>query len=347
MKVFYYKDKKGNFGDDLNEWLWKEILPDLCEEKDDGKLLVGIGTILGLELPKGKWQKKVIGSGVGYGPLPSIDESWEFLAVRGPLSARALSLDPKIAVTDSAALLRTLPRYSTPRPSRKGVVFMPHISASPGKWEKACEIAGITYLSPRWDSKLLLEKIANAELVLADAMHAAICADTLRVPWVPLATSDEISTFKWVDWTLSLDLPYRPIYLSASSVLEWLRHKTHFFLGYPQRVPYPIIEEINKDPTHTGDILLAYFEKNGGNSPRRKTILSKTKLFLRLNIVRAISLINRMSFLHLLWKPLDIFLMHHAAAHLKKAANETGYLSDEVKLDAAIARLGTALTKIK
>lgn len=36
-------------------------------------------------------------------------------------------------------------------------------------------------------------------MVLADAMHAAIIADAMRVPWLPLITSPQINTFKWLD----------------------------------------------------------------------------------------------------------------------------------------------------
>jgi succinoglycan biosynthesis protein ExoV len=41
-------------------------------------------------------------------------------------------------------------------------------------------------------------------------MHAAIVADTFRIPWVPVVTNARINEFKWRDWTSSLDLEYAP-----------------------------------------------------------------------------------------------------------------------------------------
>ena len=55
--------------------------------------------------------------------------------------------------------------------------------------------------------------IGNARLALTEAMHGAIVADTFRVPFVPLVSSREISSFKWMDWALRMDIPYRPIRL--------------------------------------------------------------------------------------------------------------------------------------
>ena len=45
MKLYYYQKTCGNFGDDLNLWLWKKIFPDAFDE-DDKKVFFGIGTII-------------------------------------------------------------------------------------------------------------------------------------------------------------------------------------------------------------------------------------------------------------------------------------------------------------
>ena len=45
MKLVYYQDPKGNFGDDLNPWLWERLLPGRLDD-DPSELLVGMGTIL-------------------------------------------------------------------------------------------------------------------------------------------------------------------------------------------------------------------------------------------------------------------------------------------------------------
>src|SRR3569623_1144475 len=59
---------------------------------------------------------------------------------------------------------------------------------------------------------------------MTEAIHGAIVADTLRVPWIPVACSPEVAPFKWIDWTQSLGLDYRPIRLPPSSAWEALKH---------------------------------------------------------------------------------------------------------------------------
>ena len=52
MKLFYYQDPGGNFGDDLNAWLWPRLIPELLDG-DEGSLFVGIGSILDRRIPRG------------------------------------------------------------------------------------------------------------------------------------------------------------------------------------------------------------------------------------------------------------------------------------------------------
>ncbi len=228
MKLHYFRSKHGNFGDDLNGWLWPELLPDVWDDGADGITFVGVGTILNNLVPDSRL-KLVLGSGVGYAPLPPglDDGSWNILAVRGPLSARAANLPADTAITDGAILLSVLPGLVKRQEERSGgIVFVPHVSsAEAGGWEDICDRLGITYVDPRWDFHKVFAMIGNARLVLADAMHGAIVADTFRVPFVPLVSSREISSFKWMDWTLSMEMPYRPIRLPASSLVEAVRDR--------------------------------------------------------------------------------------------------------------------------
>lgn len=168
--------------------------------------------------------KIVFSSGAGYEATPRDfgGEGWRIICVRGPLTAKVLSLPESLAVTDGAILLASLPEYRpTSEKERSGVIFMPHHRALDyGFWEQACKRAGIGFVSPREDSLIILEKLKRAKLVLADAMHAAIVADTLRVPWVPILASSSINGFKWHDWTMSLGMAYKPVELPSSSMAE-------------------------------------------------------------------------------------------------------------------------------
>jgi len=234
MKIFYYKDPAGNFGDDLNEWIWDALAPGVWNDAAPTNFS-GIGTIIGPTMPKAKsWV--VFSSGAGYGPAPDGfgGKDWDLVCVRGPLTAQVLGLDKDLVVSDGAMLLSQVPGLEPlPESERHGVVFMPHHHALyTGAWQEVCARAGIEYLDPRADSRATLQRIRSAKLVVADAMHAAITADALRVPWIPVTTSREISTFKWLDWTLSLDMPYEPVALPQSTAAEAVRSATLPFYAY-------------------------------------------------------------------------------------------------------------------
>lgn len=222
MKLHYYRDPHGNFGDDINAWLWRRLVPDWWNGNDDIHFC-GIGTLIDSTMPSAR-RGIIFTSGAGYGPPPRdlARGIWSVSCVRGPLTAKVLGLPNETAVSDGAILVATLPEYKPlPQAERSGVLFMPHHHAlKEGAWELACERAGIEFVSPRADSRASIARIRRARLVLADAMHAGVVADALRVPWVPVMTSPEINTFKWLDWTLSLNLPYAPVALPASSVTE-------------------------------------------------------------------------------------------------------------------------------
>ncbi|MEO5811275.1 MAG: polysaccharide pyruvyl transferase family protein [Rhodanobacter sp.] len=213
MKLYYYIDKRGNFGDDLNPWLWSNLIPDIIDE-DDSELFVGIGTLLNNNVPKNP-KKIVFGSGVGYGSaLPNVDEKWKFYCVRGPITASTLGLPAECAITDPAALVSTV--FPTNTSKRAGVAFIPHhVSAWNLDWEHVCQQVGIRYIDPRKDVDTVLEQISKSSVVITEAMHGAILADSFRIPWMPVVLYDHILQTKWQDWTKSLDLEYAPVRLAG------------------------------------------------------------------------------------------------------------------------------------
>jgi succinoglycan biosynthesis protein ExoV len=236
-----------NFGDDLNSWLWPRVLPDVfvssgSDVPDDAGsdvLFLGIGTVIVKELPDAP-RYVCFSSGAGYGgPHPTFGtERWTTVCVRGPLTAKVLGLPASKIAADGAVLLAALPEYAPLAESeREGVVFMPHLEhLESGDWEEICKRAGVELLSPHVPSREALERMRRAKLVLADAMHAAIAADALRVPWVPVACSNRINSFKWIDWTTTMELPYRPLWLPYPSLLEQVRSELMGFQGLSYRL---------------------------------------------------------------------------------------------------------------
>ena len=267
MRVHLLEAVHGNFGDDLNRWLWHALLPGIWDEDGD-ILFVGIGTILDRNLPSAR-QSMVFGTGAGYtAPPPDIATNsarWQIYGVRGPLTARALALDPSLALTDPAILLATLEEFrGLPR---RGVIFVPHWkSVRYGYWERICAALGIEFVDPCGDSKAVVRRIASAEKVIAESMHAAIVADAFRVPWIPIALSREVSPFKWVDWAASLDLPYRPVCLPASNRIESLRNALLQWSVHANTIDYPApaaVAQGYRMQFETMDNLMADFDTIG------------------------------------------------------------------------------------
>ncbi len=226
MKIHYWKSDHGNFGDDLNCWIWtqnthnKEIWND-----GDDIVFIGVGTVLNNTTAKDNF-KVVLGSGAGYADIPDDihnDKLWKIYGVRGPLTADLVGIPPDLASTDPAILLANMERFKSDK--KEGVIFIPHWKAMGyGRWEEICADLGIEYVSPCGDAEEIIKKIGSSSLVLAESMHAAIIADALRTPWIAIATSPEIVPFKWADWSFSLDMAYKPVCLAPSSFGEYIRN---------------------------------------------------------------------------------------------------------------------------
>lgn len=334
MKIYYYKSAQGNFGDDLNAWIWDALLPDFFDD-DDNIRVSGIGTIITSAMPPAKkWY--VFSSGVGYGYPPGNfgDSSWETLCVRGPLSAEILGLPKEKFITDGAALLNTLAEFKPlPDAERKGVIFIPHHHALvTGQWEKVCQHAGVEFVNPQSDAKFVIQKIRNAKLVLADAMHAAIIADAMRVPWVPLITSSQINTFKWLDWTLTIDVPYRPTVLGSSSLREYLRDKSLCVYGEKYFLP-------NADV----DYAVNYFKKQ--REIKNKRWWPNYQSFAELVLcrvpnkgIKTTEAILNINF--------NSQFIDAASAVLLQAKSQPGFLSQENKFNSNVERLVNSLDKL-
>ncbi len=214
MKLHYWKAAGGNFGDDLNPWLWPQLLPNFFDE-DETTFFVGIGSILSEEAMPRRGRKVVFGSGAWFGkPLPRIDDSVTVYCVRGPLSAQVLRLPAHAAVTDGAVLVRTLVQPA--HGSKYAVSYMPHHwSATHGDWRSICDRAGCRFISPSGAVQDIIEEIRGTKLLITEALHGAIVADALRVPWIPVKAYSHILDFKWTDWARSLGLEYKPYRLPA------------------------------------------------------------------------------------------------------------------------------------
>jgi succinoglycan biosynthesis protein ExoV len=209
MKLEFFKAVPGNFGDDLNAWLWPQLFPGLLS-REDGRRLIGIGSILDARYSMLPGTKIVFGSGARMAATtPKLDASWDVRFVRGPLTAAALGLKPSVAITDGAAALGLLGWKRGGSPG--GVGFMPHYrTLEVGDWQKICDRAGVRFIDPTKPVSEVLQAIGKVDRLVTEALHGAIVADLLRVPWLRVCglgtryEGVEVGEFKWFDWSRSL-----------------------------------------------------------------------------------------------------------------------------------------------
>ena len=223
MKIIYYQSKR-NFGDDLNQYMFPSIFNGI---KNDECALIGIGSILNDQILNSndisKYKKKIV-FGSGFRPslerikrLPlnnfNFDESWDIQFVRGPLSAKILNSN---YISDGAYALTMLSEFQNLlNIENKEIGIMPHyLSLNTIDWVKFCELHGLKFINPiiEGDIRNTLKQMAGCKYIYSEAMHGAIIADILRIPWKRfslfshLKENDLISEFKWMDWLYSINL---------------------------------------------------------------------------------------------------------------------------------------------
>ncbi|HVD98462.1 MAG TPA: polysaccharide pyruvyl transferase family protein [Cytophagaceae bacterium] len=219
MKLLYYKDPKGNFGDDLNPWLWPQFFGEF--KNTDPDVFLGIGSILYNDFPLLKnteLNKKIVfGTGIrpSYRPL-IYDKSWDIKFLRGPLSAYAFNNEFEYIADGAYAinLIKGLERFRNAE-KKYAVSVMPYFkSMHYFNWERICNDLGYHFISPHSEKGVedTLMEIASSKTIITEAMHGAILADALRVPWsrfvfsTPHTEGGMVSEFKWMDWLYSIQI---------------------------------------------------------------------------------------------------------------------------------------------
>jgi succinoglycan biosynthesis protein ExoV len=219
MILYQWRGAHRNFGDELNGLLWPRLLPDFFDQNGD-TLFLGIGSILDNRHHSGT-VKLVGGSGYGGYEAPAVlDDSWIVHWVRGRRTARSLGLPLDLGIGDPGSLVPLA--GLTPRRQNPGDIgFIPHFeSMDRGAWHEVSARAGVTLIDPRDDPLAVLAAIGQCRMVISEAMHGIIVADTLRVPWIAIRPLANIHRPKWFDWAETLDLTVRFHDLPPSTVLE-------------------------------------------------------------------------------------------------------------------------------
>jgi len=259
MKLLYFSADIGNLGDDLNPWLWPRVLGDELFDDSQSTCFLGIGSILN---PASKlfkeaeaYPRKVIfGSGVRSDKETlTFDDSWQVFYLRGPKSREMVVSPASAYITDAAYFLLLTQEYEKLRetPKQHKIGYVPYFrSMDKLNWESICDTLGWKLISPlAGNLEQQLEDIASCDYIIAEAMHGAILADILRVPWkrttyfAQIHESERVSEFKWQDWLQSIDVQCQPIALSYAqqkqrpgikNAIKNLRDRYRFNRAYKQ-----------------------------------------------------------------------------------------------------------------
>jgi hypothetical protein len=236
VKLYFYRGKEPNFGDELNPWLLPKVFPSFFDD-DDRTLFLGIGSVLFDHHPS-NCQKIVFGAGFGgYTAPPQLNKNWTIFCVRGPRTAKVCGLGQEKVAGDAAILVnryQDLPRLQRSR----RIAFMPHFeSLKRGNWQQACRLAGLHFIDPRRPVDEILADIGSSSSIISEAMHGAIVADALRIPWLPALPFHASHRFKWFDWAEALDIKLRPQSLwpsSAQEVFVSIKQRQSYQLEHPK-----------------------------------------------------------------------------------------------------------------
>lgn len=207
MKLVYFKSDIGNFGDDLNPWLWERILGNFNTYDDVD--FVGIGSILDERLENDR-KKIIFGTGVRsfLYELPN-REQYDIRFVRGPISAKVTGAK---YITDAAYALKLMDD-STVYEKKYDVSFIPYYRHYKFLNKKIISsLAGVHIIDPCASVDHVIEEVKKSKRIIASAMHGAILADIYRVPWRRCRIGRHgneaylTSELKWEDWSRSVEV---------------------------------------------------------------------------------------------------------------------------------------------
>lgn len=215
MELYYWRSPQGNVGDDLNAWLWPQVLGADFFHPGDARTFFGIGSIFDERVERSPGRSVIFGSGLRragrYRPRADL---LDIRFVRGPRSVQALADGGLTGVRYIADPAILTPRFCDPAavsrvPGRIG--FIPYFSTPSALSQGIAEATGMTLIPITLEVEDFLTRLRSCEYVVTEAMHGAILADAFRIPWVSCrllsgVTEGRTSLFKWADWADALGI---------------------------------------------------------------------------------------------------------------------------------------------
>jgi succinoglycan biosynthesis protein ExoV len=206
----YIRWPGNNFGDNLNDIIFKETLgitdtisygPNIFKIEIGSDVILGLGTILSSRfLPQTSFT--VFGSGAKGKSfrLPHAN----ILFVRGRISCDLLGIPHSRAWGDAAYSIHDYIQQHSSTSKKYRIGIIPHLQNINHEIYRNCpdDCCIIDVRDPVCD---VINQISQCHMIAAEAMHGAICADILRVPWANIWINDHFRSEKWHDWISAFD----------------------------------------------------------------------------------------------------------------------------------------------
>lgn len=212
MRLFYYKSRHGNVGDDLNAILWPKVFSPSFFDDESDRLFLGIGSIFDDRAEiLNPIRPIVFGSGLrSRRKAPADPGRFDIRFVRGPRSAHILKRIGVKYISDPAIIA---PTYLPPKPQEKTdrLGYVPYFMTPDSLNRQIAEAIGAKMIPPTLSPQDFIDEIASCDRILSEAMHGAILADAYRIPWAGCRlmsglSEGRTSLFKWADWMESLGI---------------------------------------------------------------------------------------------------------------------------------------------
>lgn len=204
IKAYYFKKIPGNFGDELNNFILKELFDiKICHTDEFNCDLIGIGSILGKILKPIDTEfinKPVHIWGSGF-ILPYASGRKKLIrplilhAIRGKLTEKALnfyniSYTKKIYGDPGLLLSKIFNKTDSQQEYDYGII--PHYVDLTNTNLNKIKLKNFCIIDPTLPVKEVVIKILKCKKILSSAMHGLIAADAFNIPNMRLILSDNI-----------------------------------------------------------------------------------------------------------------------------------------------------------
>ena len=218
MKVGLCFSNDDNFGDRLNEDLFRFLGFDPRYAQSGHAEVCGMGSILGWLVKDADFRGIAFGSGL-------ISESDTFdgrvfrscLLLRGPLTAARIGREPIFGYSDPGILARHI--YPSSASLCKGTLILPHYAdQADAGWLALANRLGCRVSDIRCGTTTVAREIADSGAVITSSLHGVIVADSYGVPsiWIrsPAVLGGE---FKFRDYLMGIGYRRESFHLSDVS----------------------------------------------------------------------------------------------------------------------------------